>query len=1043
MSKPPFSPPRAAPPELPMHVLIYALLVLIFVVDNFTALGFAEWIAYMVPVGLTLLQSRRWAPFAVCTVATVMALAGLALSPPGVSLQLALVNRIIGCAAFWTTAVLVYQVIAARHRMEGVLWIQRGRTAVAQSMQGDQSPEQLSRNFLHGIARHMEAAVGAFYRLEGEELVFSAGYAFEPDDDFTPRMRLKTDRAGQLSKALHERAPVLVRQLPAGYLRVGSGLGATQPVALWCVPVMGDGAIEGVLELGFLGGERAPATEHELLQSMSESAAVGLRTARYRQQLNHLLEQTRRQSEELQAQQEELRVSNEELEEQSRVLIESQARLENQQAELEQTNVQLEEQTQLLERQKSELLQTQRALRANAGELERASRYKSEFLANMSHELRTPLNSSLILAQLLSENREGNLNDEQVRYARTIQDANNDLLSLINDILDLSKIEAGRQDVVAEFVDLPAMIGELQQVMDPIAQSKGLALRADSGSDGPAALFTDGQKLRQILKNLMSNAIKFTERGEVVLSVQGAGPGRVAFSVRDTGVGIAEHQHEVIFEAFRQADGTTSRKYGGSGLGLSISRELARLLGGDIRVQSAAGQGSTFVLELPVLYQGREEPAPAAPPARPGATAPMPAARPVAAVPVPPMPAAAPVAAPPGCTGPAARRVLLIEDDQRFSAILKELAHELEFDCVVADTGIDGLRLARELQPVGVLLDVGLPDVSGLSVLERLKRDPLTRHIPVHMVSVHDHEQTALELGAIGYVRKPVAREEMVAALNRLEERLRQRMRRVLVVEDDAALRENIRLLLASENVEINGVGTMAEALDALSQATFDCMVMDLKLPDGSGYDLLEKMAAGDKHAFPPVIVYTGGTLSATDEERLRRYSRSIIIKGAKSPERLLDEVTLFLHSVEASLPPDQQRLLRQARQRDAAFDGRLILLAEDDARNIFALTSVMENLGAKVEIARNGREALDRLAAKRGIDLVLMDVMMPEMDGLEAMRRIRAEPGWSSLPIIALTAKAMPEDRQRCLDAGANDYVSKPLDIGKLVSLCRVWMPK
>jgi CheY-like chemotaxis protein len=389
------------------------------------------------------------------------------------------------------------------------------------------------------------------------------------------------------------------------------------------------------------------------------------------------------------------------------------------------------------------------------------------------------------------------------------------------------------------------------------------------------------------------------------------------------------------------------------------------------------------------------------------------------------------------------RLILVIEDDPRFASVLKDLAQELDFDCIAASSGEEAIRLAKDKSPSGILLDVGLPDQSGLSVLERLKRDPATRHIPVHMMSVDDHVHTALELGAVGYALKPVAREQIVEAIARLEDKLQSRARQVLVVEDDAALRENIGLLLKAQDVEITSVGTVKEALEKVSSNTYDCMVMDLNLPDASGYDLLEKMAGGGKYSFPPVIVYTGRTLSRDEEQRLRRYSRSIIVKGAKSPERLLDEVTLFLHRVEASMPPDVQKLLLQARQRDAVFEGRQILLAEDDVRNIFALSSVFEPLGAKLEIARNGREAIERLERDDGIDLVLMDLMMPEMDGLQAIREIRKHQEWSRLPIIALTAKAMADDRKNCIDAGASDYIAKPIDIEKLVSLCRVWMPK
>jgi CheY-like chemotaxis protein len=532
----------------------------------------------------------------------------------------------------------------------------------------------------------------------------------------------------------------------------------------------------------------------------------------------------------------------------------------------------------------------------------------------------------------------------------------------------------------------------------------------------------------------------------------------------------------MIFEAFQQADGSTSRHYGGSGLGLSISREFARLLGGRISVASELGKGSVFSLWLPAdasaavsaAAQTPHEtamPAPsqvraaAAPASAPlathsrmngaatasGESAGNFAAEPVAKVSeansAVPEHGAAPISDDRYERARGSRVILAIEDDVPFAEILRDLTHELDFDFLHATDATSGLALVRDMRPAAVLLDVGLPDRSGLTVLEWLKNDPLTRHIPIHIVSATDHADKALHLGAIGYTLKPTARSTMEAAIRRLEARLQQRLKRVLVIEDDSAMRESIRALLQSDNTEIVAVATLAAALAELGNSSFDCVVTDLALPDGTGYDLLERLAGDAAHLALPVIVYTGRMLSGEEEHRLRRYSKSIIIKGAKSPERLLDEVTLFLHSVESSLAPEQQRMLRTVRQRDNAFEGRSILLAEDDVRNIFALSHVIEPLGAKLQIARNGREALDLLASTPEIDLVLMDIMMPEMDGLTAMAEIRRNPRFAHLPIIALTAKAMANDRVRCLEAGADDYISKPIDVDKLISLCRVWL--
>ncbi|SEU09529.1 response regulator [Stigmatella erecta] len=926
-------------------------------------------------------------------------------------------------------------------------WLQTGQGGLSARMQGDQRLNQLGENVLQFLAGYLNAQVGAIYLAEpmGSFRRF-AGYALPAS--FEGQNEMIRPAEGLLGQAIRERRIFHLPNVPQGYLPISSSLGQGTPRHLLVAPARLDAGVNAVVELGFF--QPVHPSDLELLQRVSESIGIAVRSANDRTRLEHLLEETQRQTEELQAQQEELRVSNEEIEEQSRVLKESQVRMESQQAELEQTNVQLEEQTQLLARQKDALTQAQGTLEQKAAELERTSRYKSEFLANMSHELRTPLNSSLILAKLLADNKEGNLTPEQVKFAQTISSAGNDLLALINDILDLSRIEAGKVEVQPEAVLVRRAVETLLRTFQPVAQEKKLGFTITVQEDVVAKMETDPQRFGQILRNLLANAFKFTERGEVSLRVFPAGEGKLGFAVRDTGIGIAPHQQALIFEAFRQADGSTHRKYGGSGLGLSISRDLARLLGGEVTVQSQPGEGSTFTLTLPVLFsrtalsagQGTGLPEAAAPLARPEPPAPVP-------VPV------TPVALEP--TGleddreritPDSRVILVAEDDARFAAILRDLARELGFLCVVTGTGGTALAAALSYRPSAILLDMNLPDHSGLAVLDQLKRNAKTRHIPVHVVSVADYSREALELGAVGYALKPVKREQLVEAFHKLETKFSQGLRRVLVLEDDVRQRESLQRLLESEEVEILGVATAGEALQQLQQHTFDCMVLDLHLPDLSGYELLEKMAQQEDVSFPPVIVYTGHSLTRDEEQRLRRFSRSIIIKGVRSPERLLDEVTLFLHQVESKMPPERQRMLQVARDREAALEGRRILVVEDDVRNVFALSSVLEPRGAKVEIARNGKEALELLTRSlaqpsKAVDLVLMDIMMPEMDGITAMREIRKRAEWSKLPIIALTAKAMRDDQEKCIAAGANDYIAKPLDVEKLLSLIRVWMPK
>ncbi|MBA0361314.1 response regulator [Stenotrophomonas maltophilia] len=1015
-------------------VLLAATIALELVVP----LGYAVWLAYFLAVGVTVFQRSARAPFIVAIVACILLIIGYNVAPASSNSAFSFVNRSIGGCAFLMIALIVSRAIQARREAMRALWLQEAENAVAMSLRGDLGPEQIAEAAATSLGAQLEAEVGAIYRLEGGRLQLTGGLALPAG--MPASLALQEGLAGQVAR--DER----VRHLhgdDAVMLELQTSLGRLPVRERILAPISSDGAVVGVIELGRARVGEQRELDRELLERCAETIGMALRASLLRAQLVVLLEESQRQGEELQAQQEELRVANEELEEQSRSLQHSQAHLEEQQAELEQSNVQLEERTHELEAQKQALLVAQGQLVRNSNELAATSRYKSEFLANMSHELRTPLNSSLILAKLLADNKDGTLTEEQVKYARAILSSNNDLLALINDILDLSRIEAGHVELADEVVVVDSVLQRLRETFEPMARQKGLALQIEADALAPSQLVADSQRLQQILKNLLANAVKFTEHGKVSLHVRAGGQGRIRFEVCDSGIGIAREQLQVIFEAFRQADGSTRRRYGGTGLGLSISRDLAERMGGSIQVDSEPGRGSCFMLELPL--QG-------APVSEPGE---VPAAASIAPAPQPAPPIAARTAVAPtvasvapvtanvaddrGRRQRAGRLILAVEDDATFAEALVALAHELDFDCVVAGTAEEALTLASELRPNGILLDIGLPDVSGLSVLERLKRNPETRHIPVHVVSAMDRSQVARELGAIGFAIKPTTRERLVTAIEQLEQTSQRDVRRLLIVEDDSELRHNLELLLGREQLQIVAVGTLAGALEQLSSVTFDCMVMDLSLPDGSGYDLLEHMAGNDDVGFPPVIVYTGRALSREEEQRLRRYSKSIIIKGARSPERLLDEVTLFLHSVEASLPSDQQRLLREARRRDTVLDGRTVLLAEDDVRNIFALSSVLEPLGVTLEIARNGQEAVDRLT-EREVDLVLMDIMMPEKDGLAAMREIRAQRHLQDLPIIALTAKAMPDDRERCLQAGANDYIAKPIDVDKLVSLCRVW---
>ncbi|WP_122847127.1 response regulator [Pseudomonas viridiflava] len=935
-------------------------------------------------------------------------------------------------------------------RLQKVAWLRNGQSELAEHVLGQLTLSMLGRNILQFLARYLGASVAAVYvRQEHGGLTRIASYGFSREQE--ERDQTIHSDEGIVGQAARQDRVITLKDVPVDYFKVSSGLGDGSPRSVIVVPTSNDDQVNGVIELGFL--HALTEQDVEFLELISDNIGTSIEAARYRQRLQEVLAETQQLNEELQVQQEELRTANEELEEQSRILKESQAHLETQQAELEQTNEQLAEQGQALadqrdalDRNNEELNQAQVELQARADELQRSSKYKSEFLANMSHELRTPLNSSLILAKLLAENPTENLTAEQVKFAESIYSAGNDLLNLINDILDISKVEAGKLEVRPENSSVSRLVEGLRGLFQPLATEKRLQFTVEMQAGAPTMLYTDRQRLEQILKNLLSNAIKFTETGTVSMIVSRQPGSGIAFTVRDSGIGIAEEHQQSIFEAFRQADGTTNRRYGGTGLGLSISRDLAALLGGSISVTSAPGQGSIFTLVLPEQYveqsteaQGANIAAVVSTPVMPAPTVARPVVEPVAV-----RDEAIPVFDDDRDKAPFDKRcILVIEDEVRFAQILFDLAHELGYYCLVAHAADDGFNLAARFTPDAILLDMRLPDHSGLTVLQRLKELAPTRHIPVHVISVEDRQEAALHMGAIGYAVKPTTREELKDVFAKLEAKLTQKVKRILLVEDDALQRDSIARLIGDDDIEITAVGFAQEALDLLRDNIYDCMIIDLKLPDMLGDELLKRMSTEEICSFPPVIVYTGRNMTRDEEAELMKYSRSIIIKGARSPERLLDEVTLFLHKVESQLSNERQKMLKTARSRDKVFEARKILVVDDDVRNIFALTSALEHKGAVVEIARNGLEAIAKLNEVEDIDLVLMDVMMPEMDGYEATIEIRKDPRWRKLPIIAVTAKAMKDDQERCLQAGSNDYLAKPIDLDRLFSLIRVWLPK
>ena len=694
-----------------------------------------------------------------------------------------------------------------------------------------------------------------------------------------------------------------------------------------------------------------------------------------------------------------------------------------------------------VERKNREIEQARLSLEDKAEQLALSSKYKSEFLANMSHELRTPLNSLLILAKLLTDNIDRNLTNKQVEYSQTIYSAGTDLLTLINDILDLAKIESGTMSIDMTQMPLVDLGEQVERTFRQIAQSKGLVFAIEFTPELPNTIYTDVKRIQQVLKNLLSNAFKFTEKGEVRLQIAVAKEGWssdnqnlnraqivIAFSVSDTGIGIAPEKQKVIFEAFQQADGSTSRRYGGTGLGLSISREIARLFGGEIKLISQPGQGSTFTFYLPQL----------SPESTQLLTPHSSLLTPYSPLPTP----HSPLISDDRTTIERGDRVLLIvEDDINFARILLDMAQQQGFKVITAQTGSTGLMLAQQFLPSAILLDIRLPEMDGWTVLDRLKHDPNTRHIPVHIMTVEEGRQRGLQLGAIAYLQKPLISETISEALTKIKGFVERQVKNLLVVEDDDTQRRSIVELIGNSDVSTTAVGTGAAALEAIRSQHFDCLVLDLGLPDMTGFELIEQIKLLPHGKTLPIIVYTGREISKAQETELRRIAETIIIKDVRSPERLLDETALFLHRVQANLPATKRQILEQLHSQDYLLTGKKALIVDDDMRNIFALTSMLERYQIQVFYAENGREGITLLENTPDIDVVLMDVMMPEMDGYETTRVIRQKEQFKSLPIIALTAKAMQGDREKCIEAGASDYITKPVDTEQLLSLLRVWL--
>ncbi|MNM20534.1 Autoinducer 2 sensor kinase/phosphatase LuxQ [compost metagenome] len=945
-------------------------------------------------------------------------------------------------------------------------WLNANVARTTELLRGVNSLDAVSQTFISEFTPVVGAQFGAVYLREKNNpnrFEIKGAYAF---DESKPKSGFELG-SGLVGQCALDKKPVLLQETPDTYFNVASGYGSGRPGYIALYPLLFEDEVLGVIE--FASFKPYPELHYELMEQLALNMATIINNITHRLAVEELLresqaltEELQCQSEELQTQQEELRRSNENLEEQTDALKRSEELLQRQQEELEHYNNELvdktrslEEQIQLVEEKKDEIEEARRQLEKQAAQLTATSKYKSEFMANMSHELRTPLNSLLILSQLLAENKNGNLTEKQVEFAQTIYTSGADLLKMIDEILDLSKADAGKMELNREKVALTELKTFVKHNFAPLAQKKGIALRLSFLEPLPDTIVTDGYRLKQVLRNLLSNAFKFTSKGYVEFSVSRAEEKQLpvylpldrdylAIAVKDSGIGIPEDKQDLVFEAFRQADGTTSRKYGGTGLGLSISRELSRLMGGGIVLESEEGAGSVFTLFLPAsadysLLPG--ETAAGEAEAASGSELPEALPAPAEAMALPAPEAEAPFADDRDHLEPSDKVLLIIEDDRKFADILLDMAHSRGFKTLVALRGDTGLSMAKSYLPDAIILDIQLPVMDGWAILRELKEEANTRHIPVHVISINDEVKQGLMMGAFAYLRKPSGKEALERAFTRIEAYTESTLKHLLIVEDDDIQRRSIVELIGYDDVAITAVSTGGEALNELRKRKYDCMVLDLMLGDMDGFELLDHIRDDEELNDLPIIIYTGKDLDIKEETRLRKYAESIIIKDVRSPERLLDETTLFLHRVEANLPEDKRKILRKLHNKEELFVGKKIMLVDDDIRNVFALSSVLEGYQMEVRFAENGREALETLKENPDIDLVLMDMMMPEMDGYEAMRKIREMPQFAKLPVIALTAKAMKEDRFKCIEAGASDYMKKPIDTDQLLSLMRVWL--
>jgi len=932
---------------------------------------------------------------------------------------------------------IVYLLMSARNSQKEE-WIRVGQTELSDILRQGNSIELMLKNVVAYLGHYLDAQVVAFYvNNEDSTLQLIASYAYTKRKGISNKIKPGEGLVGQVAI---EKSPISVTEIPDNYIRIKSGIGEAVPKNILVYPIKIGDELKGVIEFGTFTKFNDNAVT--LLERVSEYIALSIREAQISLKRKELLDQTQKQSIELQQQQEELKATNEELEQQTEELKQSQAALKQQSEELQASNEELEEKTQSLELQRvkiedanSALQLKQKEIEEKAGALELSGKYKSEFLANMSHELRTPLNSLLILSEILLENNLNNLTEDQMNSIQVINQGGKDLLNLINDILDISKVEAGKLETNIETVTFTELEHSLKNQFQPLAKKKNIEFLVKREEGVPESIQSDKQRIEQITKNLISNAIKFTEHGTVTLSIHKPSDkvklqnkkcskeSCVAISVCDTGIGIAKDKQHTVFEAFQQGDGSISRKYGGTGLGLTISSKLATMLGGEIQLESALGKGATFTLYLPeklVSANGQTEISQKQTVEQKTFQHENEFLEPEAEK---------------------VKSLLIIEDDNEFCKIITKLAQEKEYQCTTLHNGKSAIKYAIKNRPSAIILDLGLPDIDGLLVLEQLKHNQYTRHIPVHVISCRDEKNVTLKMGALGSLLKPVSKTQLEEAFTNIEEILKNPIKTVLVVEDNNLSQKAITKLISSDIVKVETVCTGQEALEKIKSQSFDCIILDLKLPDMSGVTVLEKLSQEDAN-HTPIIVYTGKDLSQEEYREINQYATSVILKVSNSPERLLDEVTLFLHSINAKMTDEQKNTIKKLEHHDEVLVGKQILLVDDDMRNLYALSSALRAYGLEVTMAANGKNALEKLDDLRCVyDLIVMDIMMPEMDGYEAITHIRELDDYKTVPIIALTAKAMSGDEEKCINVGASDYLTKPVDINLLISMIRIWV--